>query len=312
MDNIIRIGTRRSKLALWQATHVADLLKKQGAQAEIVAIETTGDKVLNKSIAKIGSKGVFTEELEQMLHSGDIDIAVHSAKDLPSSLPEGLGIIAFTERESPEDVVVSYNRFLNFEDTSQKLVMGTSSTRRAAFIKHYYPKVRIVEVRGNLQTRMEKMKEGLCDGLMLAYAGVHRMGYEQHIITKMPMDKFTPQAGQGTLAVEAAERLDKKSYNLIRKAVNHVPTENRSLAERGYLRRIDGGCSIPGFVIAHETSLGELHLHGGIIRINGKEVVRKDVTGAVQDAEALGATLGEQVLQGGGAEILAEIREESS
>lgn len=311
MDNIIRIGTRRSKLAMWQANHVADLLKQHGAQAEIVAIETTGDKVLNKSIAKIGSKGVFTEELESMLHDGSIDIAVHSAKDLPSTLPDGLKIIAFAERESPEDVVVSYNRFLNFEDTSQKLVMGTSSTRRAAFIKHYYPKVRIVEVRGNLQTRMEKMQEGLCDGLILAYAGVHRMGYEQHVITKLPLDKFTPAAGQGALAIEASDVLSKKHHDLVRKAVNHTQTEYRLLAERGYLRHIDGGCSIPSFILAHEEK-GQLAIHGGIVSLNGKDVVRRDISGPVEAAEQLGATLGQQVLEAGGDAILTEIREESS
>ncbi len=295
---------------MWQAEHVAALLHRIGVKTEVLAIDTTGDKILNKSIAKIGSKGVFTEELEAMLHNGDIDIAVHSAKDLPSTLPNNLEIIAFTEREEPCDVVVSYNRFLNFDDTSQKLVIGTSSTRRAALIKHYYPKVRLVEVRGNLQTRMAKMKEGLCDGLMLAYAGVHRMGYEQHVISKMSLDTFTPAAGQGALAIEASSRLSAELRKQVRKAVNHEPTEKRLLTERAYLRHIDGGCSIPAFILANLDG-DQLNVHAGIVSLNGKQVVREEMSGSVQDPDSLGTALGELVLANGGADILEEIRSES-
>jgi hydroxymethylbilane synthase len=307
LNKIIRIGTRSSKLAIWQASHVARLLEQLGAKTELVTIETIGDKVLNKSIAKIGSKGVFTEELEQLLHEGSVDIAVHSAKDLPSTLPEGLSIIAFSEREDPSDVVVSYNRFLSFEDTSQKLVMGTSSTRRSAFIKHYYPKIRLAEVRGNLQTRMEKMQEGLCDGLILAYAGVHRMEYGQFIISRLPLDVFTPAVGQGSLAIEASDRLPKAVHNLVRKAVNHAESEQRLLCERAFLRHIDGGCSIPSFGLA-QLEGQTLQVHAGLISLNGKQLVRETLEGPASDPEALGTRIGELVLAQGGADILSEIR----
>lgn len=296
---------------MWQASHIARLLQQQGATTELVTIETIGDKVLNKSIAKIGSKGVFTEELETMLHDGSIDIAVHSAKDLPSTLPDGLSIIAFTEREDPSDVVVSYNRFLNFEDTSQKLVMGTSSTRRSALIKHYYPKIRLAEARGNLQTRMEKMQEGLCDGLILAYAGVHRMQYDQHLVAKLPLDIFTPAVGQGALAIEASDNLAPEIHALVRKAVNHTDTEDCLLTERAFLRHIDGGCSIPSFGLA--TLAGKhISIHAGLISLNGKQILRETMNGERQNPEEIGKRIGESILAQGGDEILAEIRGEQA
>ena len=307
MTKIIKIGTRKSKLALWQAEHVARLLEKHGAQTELVTMETLGDKVLNKTLSKIGSKGVFTEELEAKLLNGEIDIAVHSAKDLPSTLPDGLGIIAFTEREEPSDVVVSFNRYLRLDDESQKLVLGTSSTRRVAMIKHYFPKIRLVDMRGNLQTRMKKMQDGQCDGLILAYAGVHRMEYDSEIIQKLPLDMFTPAVGQGCLAIEAADALDKETYQLVRKALNHTDTEYRLLAERAYLRTLDGGCSIPSFALAHLEG-DNIRIHGGIISLNGKTLLRKEMTAPKEEANDLGQTFGELILNNGGREILEEIR----
>jgi hydroxymethylbilane synthase len=176
MNKTIRIGTRGSKLALWQAQHVADLIKPSGYQTEIVPIETRGDKILDVSIAKIGSKGVFTEEIEDKLIDGSIDIAVHSAKDLSSVIPDELELIAFTEREVANDVVLSFDK--NFSLKQSGAVVGTSSTRRVAFLKHFYPEIIAKSIRGNLQTRVGKMKEGDCQALVLAYAGVHRMGYD--------------------------------------------------------------------------------------------------------------------------------------
>lgn len=307
MSKHIKIGTRKSKLALWQAEHVARLLEQQGAQTTLVTMETIGDKILNKTLSKIGSKGLFTEELEAKLLNGEIDIAVHSAKDVPSSLPEGLELIAYTEREEPSDVVVSYNRYLRLDDDSQKLVLGTSSTRRVAMIKHYFPKIRLVDTRGNLQTRIKKMKEGHCDGLLLAYAGVHRMGYDQQIIQKLPLDMFTPAVGQGALAIEAASNLDKETLTLVRAALNHPETETRLLAERAYLRKLDGGCSIPSYAIAFLEG-DQLRLHGGIISLSGKTLIREEMTAPKEEAVALGEDFGEFILGKGGREILEEIR----
>src|SRR5436190_22264946 len=158
MNKTIRIGTRGSKLALWQAEHVASLIKPSGYQTEIVPIETRGDKILDVSIAKIGSKGVFTEEIEAKLLDGSIDIAVHSAKDLSSTLPDELELIAFTERETANDVVLSFDKNFNLKQDDIKI--GTSSTRRAAFLKHFYPNTEIVSIRGNVQTRVSKLKDG--------------------------------------------------------------------------------------------------------------------------------------------------------
>ena len=183
----IKIGTRGSKLALWQAYHVRALLEKAGIEAEIVIIDTKGDQILDVSIAKIGSKGVFTQELEDQLLDGRIDIAVHSAKDMQSNLPEGFEIIAFTEREKENDVILSHKGTIEFADTTKPLLLGTSSTRRVATLRHFYPHVKTVEVRGNLQTRIRKMEEGLCDALLLAYAGVHRMGYDEMIVQELSL-----------------------------------------------------------------------------------------------------------------------------
>ncbi|MCS7017771.1 MAG: hydroxymethylbilane synthase [Cytophagales bacterium] len=309
MEQIIRIGTRASRLALWQAEYVAQKLRTEGWQVAIVPVETVGDKILHKTIAKIGGKGIFTEELEQKLRCGEIDIAVHSAKDLPSSLPDGLEIIAYTEREPVHDVLVSYNKYFTL-DESQKIVLGTSSTRRVAMIKHYMPKIKTVDVRGNLQTRMRKMEEGVCDALVLAYAGVRRMEYQEFIVMHLPVSTFTPAVGQGSIAVEASSRLDPLVLKSIRKVVNHEPTELRLRAERAFLRTLQGGCSIPSFALADFISPQELHINGGIISLNGREIVRAQQTGSIANPEAIGNALAYQVLEQGGEKILQDIRKQ--
>ncbi|MGB3467092.1 MAG: hydroxymethylbilane synthase, partial [Cyclobacteriaceae bacterium] len=194
----IRIGTRGSKLALWQAEYIADLLQSGGLDTEIVKIETKGDKILDVSISKIGSKGVFTEEIEQQLADGTIDIAVHSAKDLQSSLDEGFRIVAFTKREKVNDVLIG-SKAIDLSGHSGDVVIGTSSTRRVATFRHFYPQVHTKDVRGNLQTRIRKLEEGNYDALMLAYAGVKRMGYEDMILKTLSTDEFTPAVGQGSV-----------------------------------------------------------------------------------------------------------------
>ncbi|HEY5916355.1 MAG TPA: hydroxymethylbilane synthase, partial [Chryseolinea sp.] len=180
MNKIIRIGTRGSKLAIWQAEYVANLIKPSGFQTEIIPIETRGDKILDVTISKIGSKGVFTEEIEAKLLDNSIDIAVHSAKDLSSDIPDELELVAFTEREEVNDVVVSYNKNVNLGTAGLKI--GTSATRRVAFLKHFYPNVVAASIRGNLQTRFSKLHSGEYDALILAYAGVRRMGFENLIV----------------------------------------------------------------------------------------------------------------------------------
>jgi len=300
---VIKIGTRKSKLALWQANYVADLLDAGGYQPQLVPIETKGDKIQHVALSKIGSKGVFTEELEQMLRSGEIDMAVHSAKDLQSSLPDGFEVLSFCERESPEDVIISQNT-IDLNDPS--LVLGTSSTRRIALLKHYYPHIKTVDVRGNLQTRLEKLKSGQMDGLVLAYAGVKRMQYDNLVQYWFDTERFIPPVGQGSVAIEIHQNLSSAKKERIKSLTNHAHTETKLLAERAFLRKMDGGCSIPVFGYAQMEMDGQIQLDGGIASLDGKKLVRRTVLGA--QPEELGIALGEEILQSGGKQILIEIR----
>lgn len=303
----IKIGTRGSKLALWQAYHVEDLLKKSGLESEIVIIDTKGDQILDVSISKIGSKGVFTQELEDQLLDGRIDIAVHSAKDMQSNLPEGFEIIAFTEREKENDVLLSRKKGINLKDASQPLVLGTSSTRRVATLKHFYPHVKTVEVRGNLQTRIRKMEEGLCDALLLAFAGVHRMGYDDQIVEELSLEEFTPAVGQGSVAIEVATILDSEIKNQLIQACNHQETSLKLRAERAYLRVLEGGCSIPVFALA-QTEQDQLVLKGGIVSLDGAERITLEVKGSLENPESIGQELAEKVFAAGGKRILDQIK----
>jgi hydroxymethylbilane synthase len=300
----IRIGTRRSPLAVWQAKWVAEQLALAEHQCELVPMDTRGDRMLNVSIPEIGSKGVFTVELEQELLRGNIDLAVHSAKDMPSELPVGFELIAFTPREEAHDVLVSYHRQL---DMNGGLLIGTSSTRRVALFQHYYPNFKTTSVRGNLQTRLKKLKTGSMDALALAYAGVHRLGLNELVRYSLPLETFTPAVGQGCMAIEAHRDLDQKKRALIRKIVNHEPTERCLLAERAFLSTIQGGCSIPAFALARlKDKL--ITITGGLISLDGKQMIRLELSDNSENAVQLGKTLATEVLNSGGAEILVEIK----
>ncbi len=296
----IKIGTRGSKLALWQAHYIADELHKGGLETEIITIETKGDKILDVSIAKIGSKGVFTEEIEEQLASGAIDIAVHSAKDMQSILPDGFELIAFTEREKAHDVIVSDQKDF---DITKPLTIGTSSTRRIALLNKYYPQIKTVPVRGNLQTRITKMKEGACNGLFLAYAGVHRMGYDEMIAHEFSTDEFVPAVGQGSVAIECSGQLDSQKKEKVRELTNDPKTELRLLAERAYLRKLEGGCSIPVFALADDEKLT-----GGIISLDGKELIHETIFIDNNNPEEAGIALADRVFSLGGDRILKKIK----
>lgn len=303
----IRIGTRGSQLALWQAYYVADRLRAGGVASEIVKISTKGDQQQDVSIAEIGTRGVFTEEIEAQLQQGRIDIAVHSAKDLQSELPQDFEIIAFTEREEVYDVLLSH-RPLTKLNTNTSLVVGTSSARRTAQLRHYYPNLRTVEMRGNLQTRLAKLEAGHCDALMLAYAGVHRMDYDTLIVHKFTAEQIIPAVGQGCVAVEVLKELSKEKKQKIKELVNHPVTERQLRAERAYLRTLRGGCSIPVFALAQ--SIGEnLRIRGGVVSLDGQQFLADQTSGEAAEAETLGEQLAQKILNQGGEEILAEIRE---
>jgi len=296
MQNIhIKIGTRGSKLALWQAYYIEKKLQAAGATTEIITIETKGDKILDRALSKIGSKGVFTEELEEQLLDGRIDIAVHSAKDLQSDLGENFEIVAFTEREKINDVLVSRNKGLDVMN-GQSFVIGTSSTRRVAMLRAYFPHLRVVDMRGNLQTRIRKLDENHCDALLLAYAGVHRMGYHDMVIHEFDSEKFTPAVGQGSVAVEVATILPEEKKELVKKACNHLETERRLRIERAFLRTMNGGCSIPVFGLATLT-----RFTAGIISLDGTEVLRETIKVNDSDsAEIIGDNVAKVILKAGG------------
>ena len=304
---MITIGSRKSKLATWQTETVAESLNKSGMVTQINSMETIGDKVLDTSIAKIGSKGVFTVELEEQLADGTTDIAVHSAKDMQSQLPDGFTLIAFTEREKVNDVLLSADASVDIADSSRPLVVGTSSVRRKAFLKHYYPHIQAVEMRGNLQTRIKKMKSGDCDALMLAYAGVKRMGYEDMIVAEFDEKLFTPPVGQGCIAIEAATALPAEKVAQIRESLNNRESEYCLLAERAFLKKLEGGCSIPAFGYATLED-GTITLNAGLASLDGSKILRTTDTVSVQDAEMLGDRVARYILDNGGREMLAEIR----
>ena len=287
----IRIGTRGSQLALWQAHYIEKLLNKVDIHAEIVIIQTKGDKILDKALSKIGSKGVFTEELEQQLRDKKIDIAVHSAKDVPSTLPEDLPLLAFTEREIVNDVLVSFDSTAQLNEKS--LIVGTSSTRRVALLRHFYPQVQTVDMRGNLQTRLRKLKEGQCQALILAYAGVHRMNYHAHITQRLSLNEFTPAVGQGSIAVQIHDSLSDKKRDRLARAINHLPTAICLQTERAFLRTLQGGCSIPVFGLA-TWQREKIHLTGGIISLDGKKFLKEKLVGEAEQATQIGKTLATQ------------------
>ncbi|AKQ44720.1 porphobilinogen deaminase [Rufibacter radiotolerans] len=305
----VRIGTRGSRLALWQAHHVADTLRAAGMEVEIITITTKGDLVLDKSLDKIGAKGVFTEELEESLRDGSIDIAVHSAKDVQSTIPEDLELLAFMEREKVHDVVISFNPLFKLGEGKQ--VIGTSSTRRRSMLKRFYPNVITAECRGNLQTRIQKLKDGQYDAILLAYAGVARMQYDHMIAQHLPLDTFIPAAGQGSVAIECAKNLPLERKLDLKLALDHKPTHICLAAERAYLRTMEGGCSIPTFALA--TLAGEqVNLQAGIISLNGEELILETLSAHISQAEVLGEQLAHAVLSRGGDRILESIRKEKA
>ncbi|GAA4368539.1 hydroxymethylbilane synthase [Hymenobacter saemangeumensis] len=303
----IRLATRSSRLAMWQTEHVAGLLTQAGFATEIVPMQTTGDIVQDRSLAKIGSKGVFTEELEQSLRRGESHLAVHSAKDVQSSIPADLELLAFLEREQVNDVVLSFDE--DFSLDRPGIVLGTSSTRRKAQLRRFYPNASTAEARGNLQTRLRKLEEGQFDALVLAYAGVHRMGYEHLVRYELPTGQFVPATGQGSIAIECAASLDADLKTRLKAVLDHPATHTCLLAERAFLHTMEGGCSIPSFALATLSERGQVRLHGGLISLDGEEYVEEIQTAdSPAGAWQLGTRVAEAVLARGGRQILDSIR----
>jgi hydroxymethylbilane synthase len=298
---LLRLGTRKSKLALWQANFVKEKLEALGCKVELVPITTTGDKILDTPLAKIGGKGLFVKEIENALLAGEIDLAVHSLKDVPMIIPEGLTLSAITEREEPYDVLISRNG-KKLEELPSGAVVGTSSLRRQVQIKRRRRDLKVEILRGNVDTRLRKLKEGLYDAIVLAYAGVKRMGFSGEI--SQVLEDFIPAVGQGSLAIETRAE-DDRVINFV-KVLNHQESWLRAVCERAFLRELQGGCQVP--IGAYAWIEGDrIKIKGFISDLEGERFLEGYEEGSLQEAEEVGKRLAQRLLREGGEEILREI-----
>ena len=292
-EKLIRIGTRGSKLALIQAEHIKSLLmteKQTDITVEIEVISTAGDRSQSENIAlsEIGGKGLFTKEIETKLLSGEIDMAVHSTKDMPTELPENLDLVCFPKRENVADAFISKD-VEHFENLPTGAVVGSASLRRRALLLRKRPDLEMIMFRGNVDTRLKKIQDGVADATLLACAGLKRMGLSDSISSELSIDEFPPAPGQGAIGIEA--RLDNSEVLEILKPLNHVDTENAMIAERAFLRELDGSCRTP--IGAHaRIDSNEIHLHGIILRPDGTESHEDHLQGSISEAEEIGLEMG--------------------
>ena len=305
-SDTITIGTRASKLALWQAEYIAAEIEKRhpACHVELKKMTTKGDRILDAPLAKIGGKGLFTKELEQAMLAGEIDLAVHSLKDMPTEVPEGLMIGAITERLDAGDAFVSV-RYKAIEELPQGARVGTSSLRRRAQLLAVRPDLTILDLRGNVNTRLAKLDAGEFDAIVLAAAGLKRLGLGERIRTILPRAMILPAVGQGALAIECRAD-DVKIQELIEFLCDAHMTA-AAVAERAFLRRVEGGCQIPVGVYAEVGEGNMLHVEAMIASVDGMRVCRSRTMGATDTAEKLGIALAEEMLDVGGRDILKEI-----
>ena len=309
MNRTLRIGTRGSELALWQAHHVAALLTRlDGApQIEIIEIRTEGDHVLDRPLSEVPGKAFFTKEIEEALAAGHVDLAVHSLKDLPTELPPGLAVAAVLEREDPRDVWIAAGGAAGagFATLAAGGRIGTSSLRRRALLARYRPDLELVDLRGNVPTRVRRVEEGRYEAIILAAAGVKRLGLERHITEFLPLDRFLPAVAQGAVAVEIRSA-DDATRGWVSQ-LDHLPTQRATAAERALLSTLEGGCQVPVGALA--TLAGELlTLRSEVVSVDGSRYVSGRRSGLASDPEALGRALAGELIAGGAAEILAAIR----
>lgn len=298
----IKIGTRGSKLAMAQANYVADCLQKTDAKinTEICIIKTTGDIMQDVSLLKIGGKGVFVKEIEDALLSGTIDLAVHSMKDVPTENPEGLIFAAILPREDVRDILVSRDN-IKIEFMPKGAKIGTGSMRRASQILATMPDITIVPLRGNLDTRLKKIETENLAGVILAAAGMKRMGFAEKITQYLPIETMLPAVGQGALGLEIRDN-DGVLKKILAK-LNHEPTRTEVTAERSYLRALGGGCRLPIAAFA-KIDGGQLSLEGLVAAPRGTSVVRDKVRGSIDEAEDLGRKLADMIMEKGGKKLL--------
>lgn len=298
----LKIATRQSPLALWQAEFIRSCLEERNAdlKVELVTFVTQGDKILDTPLAKIGGKGLFVKELEAALLDGRADLAVHSMKDVPMALPEGLSLAVICEREDPFDAFVS-NHYAHFNDLPQGAKVGTSSLRRKCQILKQRPDLEIIDLRGNVGTRLSKLDAGLYDAIILASAGLKRLGLSDRIRHTLPASVSLPAVGQGALGLECREN-DQQVLDLIQPLL-HIETSACVRAERAFNAYLEGGCQVPiaGYATLHAD---ELHIEGRVGSVDGATLLVAELRGPVEEAEQLGETLAQQLLELGAGELL--------
>jgi hydroxymethylbilane synthase len=301
----IRIATRKSPLAMWQAEHVRDcLLRVQpDLQVELIGMETQGDKILDTPLAKVGGKGLFIKELEERMLDDMADIAVHSMKDVPVDLPEGLHLPVIMQREDPRDAFISHT-YTSLAELPAGARVGTSSLRRQCQIRHRFPHLQIHDLRGNVGTRLRKLEEGQYDAIILATAGVKRLGLAELIRHSIEPEDMLPAIGQGAVGIEC--RIGDSAIEGLIQKLNHSETHIRVTAERGVNKKLFGGCQVP--IAAHALLEGDqVHLRGLVGGVDGLEMIRAEQRGSAENAEAIGMALGDELLSLGADRILREL-----
>ncbi len=306
MGRTLRIGTRRSPLALWQAEHIKALLEGHhpGLRCTLTRIVTEGDKILEVSLARFGGKGLFVKAIEDALLRKEVDLAVHSMKDLPSELPPGLALGAIPAREDPRDALICGEPDLRLADLPAGACIGTSSLRRASQLRFYRKDLTTAPARGNVETRLRRLEEGRFDAIVLALAGLNRLELAHKVSQVLEPDICLPAIGQGALAIEIRE--DDEALLETLRPIHDTRTATTVTGERAFLETMEGGCHVP--VACHgELSNGTLTLVGLVASLDGSVCIRKSCQGRPEDAASLGRNLAEQIRQAGGQEILDEI-----
>jgi len=307
----IVIGTRGSSLALWQANWVREKISGTFPDADVSLkiIKTTGDKILDVPLANVGGKGLFVKEIEEAMFRGEIDLAVHSMKDVPAELPDGLFLTAYTKREDPRDAFVGRDGKTSLDALPAGSVIGTSSLRRQAHLTRFFPHLKTVSIRGNLETRIRKIEEMALSGVLLAAAGLKRMALAERDSQYLSVEQFIPAVGQGVLGIEAREG-DTALCRMLT-VLNDEDARAAVLAERGFLKTLEGGCQVP--IAAYAGVDGtEVSLHGMVSSLDGKRVIEDSLKGNRQDAASVGRTLAESLLSRGAGEILKEVYDKLS
>jgi hydroxymethylbilane synthase len=302
----LRIGSRGSQLALWQANHISGLLRTRGHEVELEIIKTTGDKITDVALAKVGTKGMFTKEIEEALLDGRVDLAVHSLKDLPTELAPEFEIAAITKRENPCDAFLA-RHFDSINDLPQRSRVGTSSLRRQAQLKAVRPDLNIFPLRGNVDTRLRKLEEGEYDAIILAAAGLNRLGRTEWIRAILPVEMMCPAVGQGALGIEIRSGDAQTGAHL--EFLNDAAARAATTCERALLNQLGGGCQVPIGAYA-EMKDGVLHLTAVVARPDGSKVLRENQSGS--DPQKLGEMVGKRLLERGGDRILQEVYGETA